>query len=102
MSVGAVSILFTLVVPGSSTMPLHTIYTQYLSFSQSNTFLNIFIYLTESVLSCSMQNPQCVMWDLSLWHTDSLVVGHGLQSGQTSGVVGLGLSRSVACGILVS
>ena len=47
------------------------------------------MYLAASGLSCSIQDLPCVMQDLSLWCTDSLIAI-------------LGLSCSTACGILVS
>ena len=37
-------------------------------------FFLIFIYLASSGLSCVSQDICCVMWDLLLWHMDSLVV----------------------------
>ena len=46
------------------------------------------IYLAVSGLCCGTWELQCIMWDLSLWPTDSLVATSGL-------------SCSVACGILV-
>ena len=53
-----------------------------------NTFKKyLFIYLAASALSCST-HLCCVMWDLSLWHVDSVVAASGL-------------SCSVAYGILV-
>ena len=35
--------------------------------------LLIFIYFVVLGLSCSTQDLCCIMWNLSLWHTDSLV-----------------------------
>lgn len=59
------------------------------------------VYLAVSSLGCGAQDPHCVMWDLLLWCTDSLVVEHGLQGAQASLAVAHGLSYSGACGILV-
>ena len=39
----------------------------------------LFIYLAVLGLSCGMWDLPCVMRDLSLQHTDSLAVAHGLQ-----------------------
>ena len=44
-------------------------------------FLNVlFIYLAESALSCGMWNLHYTMWNVLLWHMDSLVVVHRLRS----------------------
>ena len=44
-------------------------------------FLNVlFIHLAESVLSCGMWDLHYTMWNVLLWHMDSLVVVHRLQS----------------------
>ena len=41
--------------------------------------INTYIYMAASGLSTGMQYFHCVMWDLLLQHTDSLVVAWGLQ-----------------------
>ena len=51
---------------------------------------NYIIYLAVLDLSCGMQELHCIMWDLSLQHTDSLVVAGELSS------------CSAACVILVT
>ena len=44
-------------------------------------FLNIlFIHLAESVLSCGMWDLHYTLWNVLLWHMDSLVVVHRLWS----------------------
>ena len=40
------------------------------------------IYLAEWRLRCGTWDLRRVMWDVSLWYMDSLVVAHGLQSVQ--------------------
>ena len=77
----------------------------------------MFIYLVVSGVSCSTWDLRCIMQDLSLQHTDSVVVARGLSRCHMCGLsvcgawavenVGLvviahRLSCSVACGILVS
>ena len=42
-------------------------------------FIYLFIYLAVLGLGCGMWDLPCVMRDLSLQHTDSLAVVHGLQ-----------------------
>lgn len=44
----------------------------------------ILIYLTVSGLSCGLQGLCCIVWNLSLQHTDSLAVVHKLRSTQAS------------------
>ena len=51
----------------------------------------LFTYLGSSGLSCSIWNLGCVLRDLSLWCTDTLVVVLGLQSTQASVIVVHGL-----------
>ena len=48
--------------------------------------MKIFIYLTVLGLSCSTHDRHCIMWDLSLWHTDPSVVACGLQQLQCAGL----------------
>ena len=61
----------------------------------------LFIYLAASDLSCSTQDLHCVMWELSFWQMDSLVVAQGLQSRRVSQLQH-GLSCSATCGGLSS
>ena len=43
----------------------------------------------------------CGTWDLSWWHTSSLVVLRGLHSAQALVVVAHGLRYFTACGVLI-
>ena len=52
-------------------------------------FKNLFIYLAVSGPGCWTWNLHCIVWNLSLWLMDSLLVTHGLQSAQASLVVPL-------------
>ena len=56
-----------------------------------NNFIKIFIYLAVLGLSCNMQDLHCIMQDLSLWHTNSLVVACGLQYLQCAGLAAYGI-----------
>ena len=60
-----------------------------------NSLHSFLVYLTMLGLSCSTQDLHCIMQDLSLWGTDSLVVVLSLSSW------GTWLSCSAVCGILV-
>ena len=73
-----------------------------------NVIFLIFVYLAVSGLSCGMQDLHCLMWNLLLQLTDSLVVMCRLSSWGVwalkhvaSVVTAHGLSCSMACGILV-
>ena len=62
-----------------------------------------YLFLLSNLFILATLDLHCVSWDLSLQHTDSPVVAHGLSScgAQTSVVVAHRLSCSVARGILV-
>ena len=64
------------------------------SHSINSFFQCLFIWLHE-VLVGSAQNLCCIVWDLSLWYRDSLVVAHGLSS------CGMIVTCPQACEILV-
>ena len=51
-------------------------------------YFEFFIYLFGvSGLSCSMQNPRCIIQNLLLSYTDSLIVAHGLSCSEASGIL---------------
>ena len=47
----------------------------------------LFVCLAALGLSCNTRHLRCIVWDLSLQHTDSLVVVHGLSCSKAYGIL---------------